>query len=73
MICINKSFSVCNAGRKGDIFSKEYLLPSYLLASTFYEGGGGASSGVIPIIHKIILRIIFSVIYIIIYSVDNKP
>lgn len=52
---LRNTYSICNSGLKGDIFSKDYLLPSYILsqhkpityidagASTFNEGGGGAS------------------------------
>lgn len=52
---LRNTFSVCHSGVKGNIFSKDFLLPSYLLslkkpivyidagASTFNEGGGGAS------------------------------
>lgn len=52
---LRNTFSVCNTGIKGDILSKNYLLPSYIFAlqkpivyidagaSTFSEGSGGAS------------------------------
>lgn len=52
---LRNTFSVCNIRKKGNILSKDYLLPSYLLAlkepivyidagaSTFNGGEGGAS------------------------------
>lgn len=52
---LRNTFSICNKNKKGNIVSKDYLLPSYKKvlekpiiyldagASTFYTGAGGAS------------------------------